>query len=89
MIVTRRSICRMMISMCLSSMSTPCAVDLDFADQVALDRALAEDAQHVVRVGEHDGELLAQLDRVAYAHEQTGALRDRERRLACRCRRPG
>ena len=45
---------------------------LHFADQVDLDRALAEDAQHVVRVGGTHGQLLADLDVVALAAPADG-----------------
>src|SRR5919108_793724 len=54
---------------------------LDLADQVDLDGTLAQDAQHVVRVGGTHGELLAHLDVLALADQESGALRDRVRRL--------
>ena len=54
---------------------------LDLADQVDLDGTLAEDAQHVVRVGGTHGELLAHLDVLALADQQTGTLGDRVRGL--------
>src|SRR5918911_1552683 len=54
---------------------------MDLADQVDLDGTLAQDAQHVVRVGGTHGELLAHLDVLALADQESGALGDRVRRL--------
>ena len=76
MIVTRRSICRTITSMCLSWIDTPWrAVHLlDLLDEVDLHLAGALHAQHLVRVGRAFHQLLADLDVVAVGEQPLGAV---------------
>ena len=73
---TRLSIWRMMISMCLSWIDTPCEryTSCTSCHQVLLHRAGAEDAQHLVRVHRAGDELLADARR---ARRRSTSSRDR------------